>query len=123
MPVSKWFAGVSMAIWLLLALGPPVFAQPTRPDNEITKLADDVYLFRHQFHQAIFIMTPEGVIVTDPINADAAAWLKAEIKKLTDQPVRYVVYSHHHSDHITGGSVFADQATFMSHAASSAAHC
>ena len=57
------------------------------------------------------------MIVTDPISADAAAWLKAEIKILTDQPVRYVVYSHHHSDHITGGSVFADQATFVSHSA------
>jgi len=115
--VSKWFAGVSMVIWLLLGLGPAVSAQPSRPDNEITKLADDVYLFRHQFHQAIFIMTREGVIVTDPISAEAAAWLKPEIKKLTDQPVRYVVYSHHHSDHITGGRMFADEATFVSHSA------
>src|SRR6478672_3615744 len=114
---SKWFAGVSMVIWLLLGLGPAVSAQPSRPDNEITKLADDVYLFRHQFHQAIFIMTREGVIVTDPISAEAAAWLKPEIKKLTDQPVRYVVYSHHHSDHITGGRMFADEATFVSHSA------
>jgi len=114
---SKWFAGVSMVIWLPLALGPAVSAQPSRPDNEITKLADDVYLFRHQSHQAIFIMTPEGVIVTDPISAEAAAWLKPEIKKLTDQPVRYVVYSHHHSDHITGGRMFADEATFVSHSA------
>ena len=117
MSVSKWFAGASMVIWLLLAFGPAVSGQPSRPDNEITKLADDVYLFRHQFHQAIFITTLQGVIVTDPISADAAAWLKAEIKKLTDQPVRYVVYSHHHGDHITGGSVFADQATFVSHSA------
>ena len=117
MPVSKLLAGASMVIGLLLALGPAVSAQPSRPDNEITKLADDVYLFRHQFHQAIFITTLQGVIVTDPISADAAAWLKAEIKKLTDQPVRYVVYSHHHGDHITGGSVFADQATFVSHSA------
>jgi glyoxylase-like metal-dependent hydrolase (beta-lactamase superfamily II) len=117
MSVSKGFAVASLVIWLLLAFGPAVSAQPSRPDNEITKLADDVYLFRHQFHQAIFITTPEGVIVTDPISADAAAWLKTEIKRLTDHPVRYVVYSHHHSDHITGGSVFAAQATFVSHSA------
>lgn len=117
MSVSRGFAGATMVIWLLLALGPAVSGQPSRPDNEITKLADDVYLFRHQFHQAIFITTPEGVIVTDPISADAAAWLKAAIKRLTDHPVRYVVYSHHHSDHITGGGVFADQATFVSHSA------
>ena len=104
----------------LLVLGPDGSAQPSRPDNEITKLAEDVYVFRHQFHQAIFITTTEGVLVTDPISADAATWLKEEITKLTDKPVRYVVYSHHHSDHITGGKVFADQATYVSHAAARA---
>ena len=119
MSVSKWITWVTILGWLFV-LGPEISAQQARPENEITKLADDVYLFRHQFHQAIFITTSEGVIVTDPISAEAAAWLKAEITKLTDRPVRYVVYSHHHSDHITGGSVFADQATFISHAAARA---
>lgn len=115
MPISKWFP-CWLIIGCLLMLSAEAAAQSSRPDDEITKLADDVYLFRHQFHQAIFITTPKGVIVTDPINADAAAWLNAEIKKLTDQPVRYVIYSHHHNDHITGGSVFAGQAIFVSHA-------
>ena len=119
MASSKWFAWAVM-IGSLLAATPGAWTQQSRPDNDITKLADDVYLFRHQFHQAIFITSPEGVIVTDPISAEAASWLKAEINKLTDQPVRYVVYSHHHSDHITGGSVFAEQAIFVSHAAARA---
>ncbi len=77
-----------------------------------------MYLFRHQSHQAIFIVTPNGVIVTDPTSLDAATWLKAKIATLTDQPVRYVIYSHHHNDHITGGSVFAGTARFVSHTAS-----
>ena len=119
MVFSKRFACAVMVGWLLVA-ALNAWGQQSRPDNEITRLADHVYLFRHQFHQAMFITTPEGVIVTDPITAEAASWLKAEIHKITDQPVRYVVYSHHHSDHITGGSVFADQATFVSHAAARA---
>lgn len=116
MSISKWFFFV-LIVGCLLVQGQRVSAQQSRPDNEITKLAEDVYLYRHQFHQAIFLTTPKGVIVTDPISLEAATWLKSEIKKLTDQPVRYVVYSHHHDDHITGGSVFADQARFISHAA------
>ncbi|HNA26497.1 MAG TPA: MBL fold metallo-hydrolase [Nitrospira sp.] len=115
MPISKWFP-CWLIIGCLLMLSAEAAAQSSRPDDEITKLADDVYIFRHQFHQAVFITTPKGVIVTDPISADAAAWLNVEIKKLTDQPVRYVIYSHHHNDHITGGSVFAGQAIFVSHA-------
>ena len=115
MSFSRWFALVLIGWLLVPALH--VAAQPSHPDDEITKLADDVYLFRHQFHQAIFLTTSEGVIVTDPISAEAATWLRTEIAKLTDKPVRYVVYSHHHSDHITGGKAFADQAVFISQAA------
>jgi len=113
---STWLPFL-LVVGCLLVQGSGASAQQSRPDDEITKLADGVYLYRHQFHQAIFITTSEGVIVTDPISPDAATWLKAQIAKLTDQPVRYVVYSHHHNDHISGGSVFAERATFVSHAA------
>lgn len=116
MRASKWFLFL-IVVGCLLVQNQGVSAQQPRPDDEITKLVDDVYLFRHKFHQSILITTPKGVIVTDPITSEAAAWLKAKIKTLTDQPVRYVIYSHHHNDHITGGSVFADTALFVSQAA------
>ena len=113
--VRRW-AVLAMLLELTLPV-PPTGAQTARPADEITTLAEDVYLYRHQAHQAIFVVTPEGVVVTDPISAEAATWLKSEIVKLTTQPVRYVIYSHHHNDHITGGSMFADQALFVSHQA------
>jgi glyoxylase-like metal-dependent hydrolase (beta-lactamase superfamily II) len=116
MGLSKWFPFL-FVVGCLFVQGLGVSAQQPRPDDEVIKLADDVYLFRHKFHQSIFITTSKGVVVTDPISSDAATWLKAKIKTLTDQPVRYVVYSHHHNDHITGGSVFADTALFISQAA------
>ncbi len=112
----------STYFWLLSILGfllpffLPASAQQTHPTDEIAKLADDVYLFRHQSHQAIFIVTP-GVSLYRSDQLGSREWLKAEIKKLTDQPVRYVIYSHHHNDHISGGSVFAETAHFVSHQA------
>lgn len=114
--MASWFPLVLLVGWLL-GQAPEAVAQPSRPEDEISKIGDDVYVFRHRFHQAIFITTPKGVIVTDPISLEAATWLKGEIKKLTDQPVRYVIYSHDHNDHITGGSLFAETATFVSHSA------
>src|SRR4051794_35043005 len=87
-----------------------------RPMSELTRLADDVYLFRYDTYQAIFIVTDDGVIATDPIslrNTAIAPLYKAAIASVTDQPVRYVVYGHDHNDHITGGDVFADTAQFV----------
>ena len=84
---------------------------------ETTKVADGVYTFRFFFHRNMFIVTDEGVIVTDPLNPRAAKTMRAEIAKITDQPVEYVVYSHEHWDHISGGQIFKDEgARFISHA-------
>lgn len=90
-------------------------AQPA-PVREITKIAGEVYRFRNNFHYSVFAVTPEGIIATDPINADAARWLKAELKSRFDKPVKYLVYSRDHADHISGGEVFADTAVVIAHA-------
>jgi glyoxylase-like metal-dependent hydrolase (beta-lactamase superfamily II) len=40
----------------------------------------------------------------------------AEIRKITQAPIKYVIYSHHHYDHIAGGKPFKDAgATFIAH--------
>ncbi|MGH7414873.1 MAG: MBL fold metallo-hydrolase [Candidatus Rokuibacteriota bacterium] len=104
---------------LAIGLGviPVSWAQsPPAPVREITKLAGEVYRFRNANHYSVFAVTPAGVIATDPINADAARWLRAEITRRFNQPVRYLVYSHDHADHISGGEVFADTAVMVAHA-------
>jgi glyoxylase-like metal-dependent hydrolase (beta-lactamase superfamily II) len=89
--------------------------QAAAPVRELTPLAGPVYRFRNNFHYSVVVVTHEGVIATDPINADAARWLKAEIAKSFSQPVRFLVYSHDHADHISGGEVFADTARIVAH--------
>lgn len=84
-------------------------AHAQEPQREITQISGDLYRFQNNFHYSVFLVTPEGVIVTDPINAEAATWLKAEIAQRFDKPIKYMVYSHHHDDHISGGEVFADE--------------
>lgn len=83
--------------------------------RSINKVAGDVYRFQNQFHVNVFTITSAGVVVTDPINADAAAWLKSEIAKLTDQPITHLVYSHSHGDHASGGSAYGDVAMVIAH--------
>ena len=93
---------------------PPVFAQQA-PVREITQIKGNLYRFRNNFHYSVFVVTPAGIIATDPINAEAARWLKAELAKRFNLPVKYLLYSHDHADHISGGEVFADTAVVVSH--------
>ena len=71
--------------------------------RSITKIAGDLYRFQNNFHYSVFLVTSDGIIVTDPINADAARWLKAELAKRFNKPIKYLVYSHDHVDHVAGG--------------------
>lgn len=92
---------------LMSVPAPPAHAQD-QPVREITRIAGDLYRFQNNFHYAVFLVTPDGLIVTDPINAEAASWLKAELDRRFALPVRYMIYSHDHADHVSGGEVFAD---------------
>jgi len=98
----------------LAALSAAAWSQaPQRPQIQTTKVegTDNVYIFRNGNHQSIFVVTSEGVIATDPVaygRPQGGAQYVAEIKKVTDKPIKYLVYSHHHYDHIAGGQAFKD---------------
>jgi glyoxylase-like metal-dependent hydrolase (beta-lactamase superfamily II) len=85
--------------------------------TEVTRIGEDYYTFRWLGTRNVFLVTEEGVIVTDPMSPEAARLLREEIRRITDQPVRYVVYSHQHWDHVLGAAVFREEgATIVSHA-------
>jgi glyoxylase-like metal-dependent hydrolase (beta-lactamase superfamily II) len=106
---------------LLTAVFPVLGQAPARPMIETTKVegTDNVYIFRHGNHQSIFIVTSDGVIATDPVaygRPQGGAAYVAEIRKVTDKPIKYLIYSHHHFDHIAGGQAFKDAgAKIVSH--------
>jgi glyoxylase-like metal-dependent hydrolase (beta-lactamase superfamily II) len=113
-----------LATGLLAATGAPAvaYAQQAAPLPqslaELVRVKEDVYAFRYQNHVAMFIPTSEGVILVDPIgqsNAQAPAVLRQAIRSVTEQPVRWLLYSHWGADHGTGGAAFRDTATFLSH--------
>ena len=84
--------------------------------HSVKNIGDGLYVFRWWVYRSIFIVTDEGVIVTDPMNLKAAKLLRSEIRKVTDKPVKYVVYSHNHHDHISGGNIFKEEgAKFVGH--------
>lgn len=74
---------------------------------------------RNFISNAGFIVTGDGVVVVDALGSPALAEeLLAEIRRVTSQPVRYVIVTHYHADHIYGLQAFkAAGATILAHRA------
>src|SRR5215813_15430021 len=113
--------GVGIGAMLLVFVA--AWATAQTPVREITQIAGEVYRFRNNNHYSVFAVTPQGIIATDPINAEAAQWLKAELQKRFAKPVKYLIYSHDHADHISGGEVFADTAVVVGEQGDAGGNC
>jgi glyoxylase-like metal-dependent hydrolase (beta-lactamase superfamily II) len=102
-------------------------AVPPCKNIQVQKLADSVYAAVRQDPPGFmvnanttFIINNEDVIVVDTNgSATCARELVAELRKLTDKPVTFVVNTHWHDDHILGNQVFHEaypHAEFVAHA-------
>jgi len=106
---------------MLLATPLRTLAQDATPGAlpaDVQQFAEDTYAFVSGGYISLFIVTDDGVIATDPSSQggpERAEAYREAIASITEQPVRYLIYSHDHADHATGGEVFADTATFISH--------
>lgn len=113
-------AGLALGRRRLVAQQP---AQGPQVTASLTRIAEDVFMWSNSGYNMMIILTDDGPIATDPsgqFNRAAPPLYKAAIQSLTDKPVRYLVYSHDHADHNTGGDVFADTAEIVGHRLSAA---
>src|SRR5688572_10294002 len=60
-------------------------------------------------------VTNEGVILVDDMFAQNYEQILALIKSVTDQPVKYVISTHHHGDHTGGNAQFLKTAQIIGH--------
>ena len=106
---------VSIGAWLLAFTASTVSGQTPAWTNErsINQIAEHVYRFGAT-QNAMFVVTPAGIILVDG-SCDNMEWLKSELKRRFNQPVRYAVMSHDHQSHICDMDVFADTAVGIGH--------
>lgn len=71
-------------------------------------------LYRHTngaglaVHSGLVLVTKEGALVVDAGMTCSSIWLNKEIQKRFNVPVRYLVYTHAHADHILGARIFKE---------------
>ena len=83
---------------------------PATSPNDVVKIAEGVY-FRHgdlgQGHcNNGFVVFRDFVLVIDANFPSGAEACLADVRKVTDKPVRFVLDTHHHGDHAYGNPVW-----------------
>jgi glyoxylase-like metal-dependent hydrolase (beta-lactamase superfamily II) len=74
---------------------------------DAVKVTDNIYMLVGAGGNTTIQFGPEGVLVVDTSFAPMSDKILAEIKKLSSQPIRYVVDTHVHGDHIGGNAAIA----------------
>lgn len=115
----------SLKVWFVVALLMVAFAWQTdfcvygddallvdhskEFQKEVIKVTDGVHVaVGFGLANSILIEGSDGVIIVDTMeSALAAKSVKSEFDKITDKPVKAIVYTHNHYDHIMGAKVFA----------------
>jgi glyoxylase-like metal-dependent hydrolase (beta-lactamase superfamily II) len=100
---------------LICSAFPRASAAQAAPARGIVNVTGQLYRAQNDNHYTVFLVTPEGIIMSDPINRDFSRWLKVEMAARFKLQVRYVLYTHHDWDHASGGVVWADTAEFVGH--------
>lgn len=105
-----------LAIILFLTTASIAQITPANPDFEVQKIAQDIYaVIRKEppslwFNpNTVFIIGKKDVTVVDSnISSEDTSEVLAELRKLTAKPVRYVINTHWHEDHIIGNRVYRE---------------
>lgn len=79
----------------------------------VTKITDDIYYASGFALGGVqMVITDDGLVIIDTTESkDAAREILAEFRRITDKPIRYIIYTHGHVDHVYGSSVFMEQGT------------
>jgi cyclase len=109
----KNFLTAALTAALMASAALLVGAQTKGPGFTVTKIGEGVYAAIGEDGGAAgsnagFIVGSNGVLVVDTFTGVAPAKdLLAEIRKVTNLPIRFVVNTHYHLDHVGGNAVFA----------------
>lgn len=88
-------------------------AHPDYFAKEVVQLADNVYqAFGFAASNVYMLIGDDGVVIVDTTETTAAAGnVLAEFRKITDLPIKMIILTHSHRDHVSGASVFAEGGT------------
>lgn len=102
-------------LWLLLLIRPSLFAFQDLKDVEIEIIPvnENVYMLKGAGGNIGVLTGDDGIFMIDDQFPALSDKIKNKLKSLSDQPVKFLVNSHHHGDHTGGNSNFQQDGTLI----------
>lgn len=117
-----WLTVVSMGVVAPGAAGqqPPALTPEQQERLQIREIGDGLYLLpgfdgAQSGGNVAVRVTDEGVILVDDKFPHSFAFISEQVRRVTDQPIRYVLNTHHHADHAGSNADFLRGAEVFAH--------
>jgi glyoxylase-like metal-dependent hydrolase (beta-lactamase superfamily II) len=109
-------AGLFVAVLLVLGAW-VVHTQSAKPPGplRIEKVKEDLYMISGEGGNVAVYVTSEGVVLVDDMFDRNHADILAQVKSITDKPLKYVINTHQHDDHAGGDMKMLPIAEVIAH--------
>jgi glyoxylase-like metal-dependent hydrolase (beta-lactamase superfamily II) len=87
----------------------------SKVEIRISKVGGNVYLLKGAGGNIGFSVGEDGIVLVDDQFGPLADRIKDALKSITDKPVRFVINTHYHFDHIDGNASFQKDAPVIAH--------
>ncbi len=84
------------------------------PPLRIHKIKDDLYWIEGDGGNVAVYVTGDGVILVDDKYVADYDQIVSNVKSVTNQPIKYILSTHHHADHSGGNTKFASTVEIIS---------
>jgi alkyl sulfatase BDS1-like metallo-beta-lactamase superfamily hydrolase len=90
------------------AAEPDLAAHSAEFKRQVIKVTDGVHVaVGYGLANSILIEGDKGLIIVDTLEcAESAQAVREEFRKISRKPIRAIIYTHHHADHVFGAGVF-----------------
>ena len=103
--MTQQTARAACTIFVALLMSTAALAQGRDPD--ISAIRGDLYRLRSGDQQTVFLATPDGVVLVDPLSLETAQWLADELaRRFVPGAVRMVLHTSHRFDRSEGAQWF-----------------
>ena len=105
-----------MVATVALAAAAAIVVTGQQPETlSVTLVKDGLYYINGVGGNVGVRVTSDGVILVDDKFPRNVEQIQARVREVTDQPIRYIINTHHHGDHAGGNVGFIDDAEIIAH--------